>query len=421
MGKQKMYNLEVGILLEEYKGWVSAGSIKFLDGEDRDEVLRLVDGLIVFFPKEKGKNKRKDPKWHDVHKKAIELWGYLASCALKDIDPTSKGNSKLFEFLNASAKFEDLLYGLESYYRDHTLHSLWVYLVGEFIMRTCLKDKSSKLNWYLFNDLERDVALKEASYPISLVEAARIKKDGLESKVNQKRDAIWCLMALCHDLGYSLSKLDRLNDRVKDVLEFIELPNFRGIGYSLDVEHQYNVTQLLDLMALDVRIVPVSGYSKKEVKKKEDEKDSQYKARLLKAKDDDLLIKCYKDDSTYWRLCRAIEQKQHGILSSYLIYKMLGIFADTWVRGPAEEWGIEKGEAIDTIIRGDILFAIAQHEFEFAHMSELSSLADILVLADELEEFSRLGRDLLTRHYRGTMAKSQVGFNPVKLKNSEYK
>ncbi len=77
------------------------------------------------------------------------------------------------------------------------------------------------------------------------------------------------------------------------------------------------------------------------------------------------LIKCYRDDSIYWRLCRALEKKQHGILSSYLIYKIPGIFADATVRGPAEEWGLDDNEAVENIIRGDILFAIAQHELRY--------------------------------------------------------
>ncbi len=194
-------------------------------------------------------------------------------------------------------------------------------------------------------------------------------------------------MALCHDLGYSLTKLEKLNERVQDVLKYFDLPNFRRIGYSLDIEHQSLVSQFLESMAMEVRIVPSA-----------DQKE--------------VLVKCYRDDSTYWRLCRAFEKKQHGILSAYLIYKILGIFADTWVRGPAEEWGLDDDESKDNIIRGDILFAIAQHTFDFAHLYEINSLADILVLADELEEFSRYGREMLSRKYYDTTAETMICFKP---------
>jgi len=97
-----------------------------------------------------------------------------------------------------------------------------------------------------------------------------------------------------------------------------------------------------------------------------------------------------------------------------LIYKILGIFADASMRGVAEEWGFEDPEAIDNIILGDILFAIAQHDFDFAHLNQLSSLADILILADEIEEFSRYGRPLSSRQYHDTTAEVEISFNKAK-------
>jgi hypothetical protein len=223
------------------------------------------------------------------------------------------------------------------------------------------------------------------------VDKARKKEKKLNKEINIYKDAIWCLIALCHDLGYSLAKLDELNKKVKKVLNYFDLSTFRQVGYSLDVEHQYLVSQFLELMAIDVRIVPST-----------DQKEE--------------LVKCYRDDSTYWQLCRALEKKQHGILSSYLIYKILGIFADTSVRGPAEEWGLDDEEAKENVIHGDILFAIAQHEFDFAYLNQLGSLAEILILADELEEFSRYGRKMLSREYHDTTAEARISFTPDKPK-----
>jgi len=123
---------------------------------------------------------------------------------------------------------------------------------------------------------------------------------------------------------------------------------------------------------------------------------------------DDVLTKCFRDDASYWRLCKALEQKQHGVVSAYLLYKTMGLFADTSVRSPGEAWGLDDDEAVDNIIRGDILFGIAQHEFAFAHIDQMSSLAEILILCDELEEFTRLGRQLQSRKYHDTTADTWV-------------
>jgi len=385
-----MKKLNVLELLKNYQNLVKKGKIQFLQKNtpEQQNILQLLNDLISDFSEASKKGDLStNLDWQDAHKKGRDLWQELASNALNDIDPNSKGNSELFEYLDAATKFEDLLYGLEEYYRDHTLHSLWVYFIGEHLIRDHLPEIHNNINWYLYNDIERE---KEQHSP-KLIKDSQKKEEDLCEEVNNNRDAIWCIMALCHDLGYSIAKLNKLNEKVKGVLQFFDIPNFQRIGYSLDIEHQYIATQFLELMAMDVRIVP-------SIDKK------------------DVLIKCYRDDSTYWRLCRALEKKQHGILSSYLIYKILGIFAEAWMRGSSEEWGLDDKEAIDNIIRGDILFAIAQHEFDFAHLNQVGSLADILILSDELEEFSRYGRQMLSRKYYDTTAEAEISFNKSKNK-----
>ena len=376
-----MDTLTVHGLLDSYVGYVKKGRIQFLKDEPKAqaEVLRLIAKLKEVIPP-KGESAA-DLDWYEAHKHGTRLWRSLASHALQALDPAAKGNSKLFAFLEAATKFEDLLYGLDEYYRDHTLHSLWVYLIGEHVLRDLLPDVHDELNWFVYNDIEREKSL----YSSNLLDRAKKKEAEVVKEANAKKDAMWCIMALCHDLGYSLAKLRNLNEKVETVLDYFDIADFRRVGYSLDIEHQYIVSQFLELMAADVRIVPTA-----------DSKEP--------------LIKCYRDDFTYWRLCRALERKEHGILSAYLVYKILGFFADVSVRGPAEEWGLDNDEAVNNIVRGMILFGIAQHEFEYAHLNELGSLDEVLVLADELEEFSRYGRQLQFRKYYHTTADSKVSF-----------
>jgi hypothetical protein len=431
-------NISVLMLLKKFKGWVESEDhtkrVQFLKEEHQiKEVAGLVAKLISRFenakadlahakqPEKEGSTNAREARvrkqkrvpvlsdfldWHETHKEGRELWRKLASYALIDIDPASKGNAKLFKFLEAATRFEDLLYGLEEFYRDHTLHSLWVYLIGEYLLREKLPRVRDELNWHVFNDIDRDQ--QKYGYCRDLVEKSINKEEEFRDKTKQRRDAVWCIIALCHDLGYSLEKLDKLNEKVLAVLKFFDVSDFKHVGYFLDIEHQFLVSQFLELMAIDVRIVPSDDYRELEDLKRE-RKTSKYNKRL----EENVLVKCYRDDSTYWRLCRAMERKEHGILSAYLIFKLLGIFADTSIRGPAEEWGLDDDEVHENIIRGDILFAIAQHQFEFAHLVQLASLGDILVLADELEEFSRLGRQLISRKYSDTAAEVVVQFEAV--------
>jgi hypothetical protein len=393
-----MEKITVLNLLKAFKDLVEKDKIQFLKRDPRHgkkEVLKPLNELLNQFEKadaqkKTGKGLSEALDWHEAHKTGRELWEQLISAALNDIHREPKGNSQIFEYSKAATEFEELLYGLEGHYRDHTLHSLWVYLLGEHILRDLIPDIHADLNWYLYNDVEKD----KTEYSRKLMDDARKKEKDLCKKVSERRDAIWCIMALCHDLGYSLEKLGKLNEKVRNVLKFVDLPDFQQVGYTLNIEHQFHVAQFLELMAMEPHLVPSED---------------------LKT----VLIKGYRDDSTYWRLCRAFEKKQHGILSAYLVYKILHVFAEAWMRGPAEDWGLEDGEALDNIIRGDILFAIAQHEFDFAYLNQLHSLADILVLADELEEFSRYGRPMLSRKYHDTTADVSVSFKRTKGRHGE--
>jgi len=482
--------LEVLELLKYFKGRLEKDSkepISFLTKRDRADVLDSVEKLLEnhFEPaeinydnavdayykaleeynnalkQERGDGKkRKEPRkpnlsdhliWNEVHEQGHKLWTDLMRAAIVAIDPNAKGHSALLDYLDAATKFEDLLYGLEEFYRDHTLHSLWVYLIGIKLMgeKGGLEPMAKNLNWYVYNEVRKG----EYSEPVAAW--AHLEKLCLNEEVQKNKDAIWCVMALCHDLGYSLAKLDKLNEKVQAVLEYYDVSDFRHVGYTLDLEHQYLVTQCLDLMAMEVYITP--GDDCPEEPKNDADKKAHRRvlARIKKVKDnrphkpeqclerntlrklflgddenndaaqqkddaskavddlargvyDNVLIKCFRDDASYWRLCKALERKEHGVLSAYLLYKTMGLFADTSVRSPAEGWGLEDDEVVDNIIRGDILFAIAQHEFAFAHIDQMSSLAEILILCDELEEFTRLGRQLQSRKYHDTTADAWV-------------
>ncbi len=406
-----MERIELQELLDKYIDWVNGKDgepVQFIKTADSKK--RIID-LVTRLKEEVKKAKQEGDlsqklNWFKAHQIGVDLWTELTGGALNDIDTDSKGNNKLFEFLDEATKFEDLLYGLDVRYRDHTLHSLWVYFIGEYILRKQLPELRDNLNWYLYNDIE--AYEEQYSYPTELVEFANNKKMELSNKVKEKRDAVWCITALCHDLGYSLEKLGKLNEKVKSVVTFFDISNVKETGYFLNVEHNHLAEQFLELMAIEVRIMPSEDYKDLEELNKKLAYKTLSKVEYKKKLEEKIVIKCFRDDSTYWRLCRAFEKKEHGILSAYLIYKILGIFANTSVRGPAEEWGLEDEEVEDNIIRGDILFAIAQHSFDFAHLYELNSLADILVLADELEEFSRYGRQMLAREYHDTMAWSDI-------------
>ncbi len=377
-----MQNINQQILLEAFKKTVQDKKVTFIKQAsviDNKNILSLIDNLLLIFDEAGADQIKLD--WAQCHNNCASLWKILTRLSLYDIDHESKGNAKLSEFLEEATKFEEVLYGLDEFYRDHTLHSLWVYLLGDYLLRGQMKKTYNDLNWHLFNDVENEAEWKH------LKTQARKRESELCKQVNEKKDAIWCLIALCHDLGYPLSKLGEINKRVGKVLNFFDFHSFEQVGYSLRIEHQYLTKQFLELMSDDIRIQATT-----------DEKDIE--------------IKLFRDDGAYWRHCDSLERREHGTLSSLILFKLLGIFGDATLRGPAVDWGLEDAEAVDTLIRGMILYAIAQHDLEYNWANELGSLSDLLFLADEVEEFARWSsRPLKTRNYLPTIAEVSLGIN----------
>jgi len=205
-------------LLNAYEKWVERGEIQFLEKDSIDQiaVLEQLRSLIVLFKKASFNpgDLSSNLDWAEAHEKGSRLWKSLMSAAINHIDPESQGQRELFDYVKAATEFEDLLYGLEPYYRDHTLHVLWVYFIGEFILRDHLPDVRDNPNWYLYNDIERSAS----EYSASLRKKAKDSEAKFSNEIGEMKDAVWCVTALCHDLGYSLAKLDKLNDKARNVL-----------------------------------------------------------------------------------------------------------------------------------------------------------------------------------------------------------
>ncbi len=462
----KMMRMDEVDLCRFFRKRVENKKIMFIKGNEIIKVCKLIDELIDEVKKETPEQIR----WHECHEKGKALWEKLINLSLKELDPGAKGHN-LFKYLKAATEFEDALYGLSKYYRDHMLHSIWVYLIGYKLMNTKLKYHMNHVDWYVFNNVEspkedeiKDLKLrslntnetarireieriiykeikesppKEISINNNkrlliedfiyledrikflkrktnkiddeekkdlikkvLVHAmSRLKSKRLSLQADELKDPIWCIISLCHDLGYSLSTLQKINEKVENVLQFIDMSDFNRAGYSLKIEQQFLTKQFLELMSDDMIIV-------------EDPNGEE------------ALIKLYRDDQIYWSLCDSLEKREHGILSSFVLYKLLSTLGATTVRNPGEAWGLgsdskdddDEKEALITLTRSLILFAMAQHEFKKCRANQLGSLADLLLLCDEVEEFLRWGRPVRHKTFVPSIAKVKIGFDIEKEK-----
>ena len=96
----------VSKLLEKYRDWVKAGRVHFLqEDSQQSEVDDCIEKLLpIVRALERNKKQDEGQSWYNAHKAGTALWEALAKYALRDIEPTAKGNSTLYSFLSAATK-----------------------------------------------------------------------------------------------------------------------------------------------------------------------------------------------------------------------------------------------------------------------------------------------------------------------------
>ena len=102
-------------------------------------------------------------------------------------------------------------------------------------------------------------------------------------------------------------------------------------------------------------------------------------------------MKFVKDNPTFIDMSHSFEQHKHGILSSYLLYRLIDTMGEATFT-EVELLPDSKNKAINLILRKTILCTIASHTCDYAYSNAYNNFRFLLSLVDELEEFSRYKR-----------------------------
>jgi len=177
---------------------------------------------------------------HDKIQIAKELWKTLFEASMVYIDPDKQGYDELFNYFDEFVSFEELIFASDDFYRDHTLHSLWVYFLGEYIF------KQSEFEYLLsnFNRNFRQAALISKYYkalekPTIFGELCAIL-DRVAGILNYE-DAIRCVISLTHDLGYPLKKIAKINSAIGKVLPFFSISSFGEFSFQFETIQQFYI------------------------------------------------------------------------------------------------------------------------------------------------------------------------------------
>ena len=193
-------------------------------------------------------------KSEDLHSKILsakKLWKILFEVSMSYIDPDKKGYDVLFEYFDDFVEFEELIFASDKFYRDHTLHSLWVYFLGEYLYN----NKEFKILFGGFNQNIRDSALLYDSFePIKNNRMIREFYSflGNVKKIMLLDDSIRCVTALSHDLGYPLKIINKINTSIRKILPHFSITKFGEFDFQFESVQQFYIQNLLEILSYEI-------------------------------------------------------------------------------------------------------------------------------------------------------------------------
>lgn len=299
-----------------------------------------------------------------LHQELIELWPLILTDSLLELkkhdteeydqsnekmdtffDPASLGTTELKEVLKGFSEFEGMMYGASpSRYRDHIAHSFRVWIVGQGI----LKNRFSG----------------ELSSPTCFIQPIR----------NEEWECMWALVALCHDIGYPLSQIEKINERARQTLRKQGLMHEADLRFSFSQQMLPFHDTIIKLMASD----PVEIEQTQETEDTEKPEETQ----------DRKLYLTHLQNKYYLKLLKSFDNLDHGIISSLLISKALVYFLESDFshdsRKPLDERDIRQ-----FFIRREILRAIAAHTCQDIYHLTFDNLSVLLYIVDEIQFWGR--------------------------------
>lgn len=249
-------------------------------------------------------------------------------------DDVAFGTDKLFLYFREYQEFEALLYGADRFYRDHILHVFRVWILGLWL----IEKFRSKFHW----DFERLGIKKDKEFYISKDEVL----------------AMWCIIALTHDLGYPLDKIKKVKTKINGMMSYFGGGDITEGNFQIPTHHHFINDFILKFISSKLI---------------EDKKEKIFKTSL--------------QSKYYLKFSKSFEHFDHGIISCVVLMKNLIYFleSDFDLSNPFKE----SEDARQYCIRREILRAIASHTCTDIYHLYPNSLSFILILADELQVWGR--------------------------------
>jgi hypothetical protein len=380
-------------------------------------------------------------KSEDLHSKILsakKLWKILFEASMGYIDPDKKGYDELFEYFDDFVEFEELIFASDKFYRDHTLHSLWVYFLGEYLFH----QKEYKTLFSGFLQTIRDNAILYDSF--EPLKDNRMIGEFYSFLSNVKRillfhDSTRCVIALSHDLGYPLKIIGKINKSIRKIIPHFSISKYGEFDFQFESVQQLYIQNLLEILSYDIfyyidtkdlnykeqaviekfqRLFNQINIIITEGSEPSTELITQLQTELASfSLEDEYIVRrvmlgrgvCEKSISRFLRLARDFENYMHGIMSCYLLMKKLNAFSnfDLSFSDPSN-LPMDKIDFATIYSKSKILVAMANHTSEGYLIRKFDNYSAFLILIDDIEDFSRMSRANQFRQYVQEFCKSEI-------------
>lgn len=273
------------------------------------------------------------------------------------------GADKLKSYFVQFREFERVLYGAVQHYHDHTLHVFRVWMLGALLLD----------DWFT-----------EGKYPyIEFFDdllKSKIKRGTSSLMQPEEIQAMWCVIALSHDLGYPLQKVEDINDVTRAMLRQYAKVNLQDLNFDVPQQHQFINDFILRFISSRT-VIP----SKIDI----DSLRNIVSGNEGKLKDEQKRIfRSHVQAKYYLKYSKSLEDFEHGIFSSILLMKSLTYFLESDF-DMDDLKPLEYKDARQCTIRREILRAIADHTCEQIYHIRPHTLSFLLILCDELQSWGR--------------------------------
>jgi hypothetical protein len=292
---------------------------------------------------------------------------------------------EISKYYENALEFEKILYGSDPWYRDHFAHVIRVWLLGLYVIFEIGNDILYP-DFGLFKDTEYKLFSKKELF------------------------AAFGIAALCHDLGYALEKIKKLNKKVSEILNSFGGVEWNQLNASFSLSRHSSAMSLLKLLSSKVTFhlrdsdtPPNPVDINREI------------LRFISERERFNTIDSYRDINlgffnsyriylrSQWKYHEkyfdSLEKYAHGFISALLLQRKLLYFKEGEF-AIEEDYPFAVEEARQFALRREILRAISSHTCEGIYMINHLSIESLLFFLDELQEW---GRPFFSDLYGGTI------------------